>query len=142
VTINIPPLREREGDVEPLAEFFLNKFSHALNKKMKKIDSSAMRLLKGYRWPGNIRELENTIERAVLMADTDVVAPEDLSLPFKPDLKASETAIRIPAGGLKWEEVEKELILQALSMSGWVQKEAAKNLGLSTRVLNYKIKQF
>ena len=142
VTINIPPLREREGDVEPLAEFFLHKFSHTLNKKMKKIDSSAMRLLKGYRWPGNIRELENTMERAVLMADTDVVTPEDLSLPFKPELKASETAIRIPAGGLKWEEVEKELILQALSMCGWVQKEAAKILGLSTRVLNYKIKQF
>jgi DNA-binding NtrC family response regulator len=142
VTINIPPLREREEDVEPLAEFFLNKFSHTLNKKMRKIDSSAMRLLKGYRWPGNIRELENTIERAVLMADTDVVTPEDLSLPFKPELKDSETAIRIPAGGLKWEEVEKDLILQALSMSGWVQKEAARILGLTTRVLNYKIKQF
>jgi len=142
VTINIPPLREREGDVEPLAEFFLHKFSHTLNKKMKKIDASAMRLLKGYRWPGNIRELENTMERAVLMADTDVVTPEDLSLPFKPEIKASETAIRIPAGGLKWEDVERDLILQALSMCGWVQKEAARILGLSTRVLNYKIKQF
>jgi DNA-binding NtrC family response regulator len=109
---------------------------------MKKIDPAAKRLLKGYRWPGNIRELENTIERAALMAETDTITPEDLSLPFKPDLKASETAIRIPAGGLKWEEVERDLLLQALSMSGWVQKEAARLLGLSTRVLNYKVKQF
>ncbi len=142
VTINIPPLRERKGDIEPLADFFLHKFSHALNKKVNKIDSSAMRLLKGYRWPGNIRELENTIERAVLMADAGVVTPGDLSLPFKPEPISHHAAIRIPAGGLKWEEVEKELILQALSMSGWVQKEAAGILGLSTRVLNYKIKRF
>jgi len=142
VTINIPPLREREADIELLAAFFLHKFSHTLNKRMKKIDPAAKRLLKGYRWPGNIRELENTIERAVLMAETDTITPEDLSLPFKPDLKARETAIRIPAGGLKWEEVERDLLLQALSMSGWVQKEAARLLGLSTRVLNYKVKQF
>ncbi len=142
VTINIPPLREREGDVEPLAEYFLHKFSVALNKRVRKIDPAAMRLLKGYRWPGNIRELENTLERAVLMTETDVITPEDLSLPFKPELKPSQSLIRIPAGGLRWEDMEKELILQALSMNGWVQKEAARVLGLSTRVLNYKIKQF
>jgi DNA-binding NtrC family response regulator len=142
VTINIPPLREREGDIEPLAAFFLQKFSHALNKKTKKIDPAAMRLLKGYRWPGNIRELENTIERAVLMSETEAITPEDLSLPFKPEFKADQSAIRIPSGGLKWEEVEKNILLQALSMSGWVQKEAAGLLGLSTRVMNYKVKQF
>lgn len=142
VTINIPPLREREGDIEPLAAFFLHRFSHALNKRVTKIDPAAMRLLKGYRWPGNIRELENTIERAVLMSETDAVTAEDLSLPFKPETRVSESAIRIPAGGLKWEEMEKDLLLQALSTGGWVQKEAARILGLSTRVMNYKIKQF
>ena len=142
VTITIPPLREREGDIEPLATFFLHRFSHALNKKLKKIDPAAMRLLKGYRWPGNIRELENTMERAVLMAETDVITPEDLSLPFKPVVTTSQNALKIPAGGLKWEEMEKDLLVQALSMSGWVQKEAARLLGLSTRVLNYKVKQF
>ena len=87
VTVKIPPLRDREGDVEPLAEFFLNKFSKALNKKIRKLDGSALRLLKGYHWPGNIRELENTIERAVLMAETETITPEDLSLPFKPGEK-------------------------------------------------------
>jgi two-component system, NtrC family, response regulator AtoC len=109
---------------------------------MKNIDPAAMRILKGYRWPGNIRELSNTIERAVLMAETDTITPEDLSLPFKPDLKTGPTAIRIPAGGLKWEDMERDLLVQALSTSGWVQKEAARILGLSTRVLNYKINQF
>ncbi|MGO9411560.1 MAG: sigma-54-dependent transcriptional regulator [Spirochaetia bacterium] len=142
VTIKIPPLREREGDVELLSEFFLHKFAQTLNKKIRKIDTAAMRLLKGYHWPGNIRELENTMERAVLMADTETITPDDLSLPFKPEHRLNKNALRIPVGGLKWEEMEKDLLIQALSMSGWVQKEAAKFLGLSTRVLNYKVKHF
>lgn len=142
VTIAIPPLREREGDIELLADFFLRKYSRSLGKKIAKIDPAARRLLKGYRWPGNIRELENTIERAVLMAEADCLTAEDLSLPFKPEVKRGGNAVRIPPGGLQWSEVEKDLILQALSMSGWVQKEAARLLGLTTRVMNYKIKQF
>jgi DNA-binding NtrC family response regulator len=142
VTVTIPPLREREGDIELLAAFFLRKFSHSLNKQIARIAPAAMHILKGYRWPGNIRELENTIERAVLMAETDVVTAEDLSLPFKPEVSDSQKVIRIPPGGLQWNDVEKELIIQALSMSGWVQKEAARLLGLTTRVLNYKIKSF
>ncbi len=142
VTIKIPPLREREGDVELLSEFFLHKFDQILNKKIRKIDTAAMRLLKGYHWPGNIRELENTMERAVLMADGETITPDDLSLPFKPESKGSKSSVRIPVGGLRWEEMEKDLLLQALSMNGWVQKEAAKLLGLSTRVLNYKVKHF
>jgi DNA-binding NtrC family response regulator len=142
VTITIPPLRERESDIELLAGFFLRKYAHALNKQVKHIAPAAMRIIEGYRWPGNIRELENTIERAVLMAETDVVSAEDLSLPFKPEVSPAQKVIRIPPGGLQWNEVEKELILQALSMSGWVQKEAARLLGLTSRVLNYKIKSF
>ncbi len=142
MTISLPPLREREGDVELLAEYFLGKFNRMLKKKIRRIAPAAMRLLKGYRWPGNIRELENTIERAVLMAECDEITSEDLSLPFKPERRASAGVVRIPPDGLQWDDMEKELILQALSMRGWVQKEAAALLGLSTRVLNYKIKQF
>ena len=142
VTIKIPPLRERVGDVELLSEYFLHRFGQTLNKKIHKIDPAAMRLLKGYHWPGNIRELENTMERAVLMTESETITPDDLSLPFKPKSTAGKSPIRIPAGGLQWEEMEKDLLLQALSMNGWVQKEAAKLLGLSTRVLNYKVKAF
>ena len=142
VTIKIPPLRERDGDVELLAEYFLDKYSRSLNKKIRKIDPAAMQLLKGYRWPGNIRELENTMERAVLMTEADVITTEDLSLPFKPEPVPAESALRIPPGGIKWEDMEKGLLLQALAMSNWVQKDAARLLGLTTRVLNYKIKQF
>jgi DNA-binding NtrC family response regulator len=142
VTINIPPLRDRNGDIELLAEYFLDRHSPSLNKRIRKIDPAAMQLLKGYRWPGNIRELENTIERAVLMTDSDVITPEDLSLPFKPERLPADSAVRIPSGGIKWEEMEKSVLLQALEMSTWIQKDAAGLLGLTTRVLNYKIRQF
>jgi len=76
------------------------------------------------------------------MAEGNAVTPEDISLPFKPLLASSEAAVRVPEGGFQWDAMEKGLLLQALSMSNWVQKDAATLLGLSTRVLNYKIKQF
>ena len=143
MSIKIPPLREREGDLELLANFFLRKYSSDLGKKVTRIDPAALRLLESHSWPGNIRELENAIERAIIMAETDAITPRDLHLPVaqKPG-EDTGSVIRIPPGGIQWEEVEKDLILQALNMGGWVQKEAARLLGLSSRVLNYKIKQF
>ena len=143
VTIKIPPLRDREGDLELLADFFLRKYSSDLGKKVTRIDAAAMQMLGRHTWPGNIRELENVIERAIIMVDTDAISPKDLNLPVV-QRPAADTGsvVRIPPGGIRWEEVEKDLILQALDMGGWVQKEAARLLGLSSRVLNYKIKQF
>ncbi len=142
VAVNIPPLREREGDIELLAAFFLKKYSYELNKRMKGIDHQAMQMLMGYRWPGNIRELENTIERAIILAETDTITAVDINLPVKAAQKPGPQVIQIPPAGLQWDEMEKGLVIQALEMSGWVQKEAAHLLGLSTRVLNYKIKSF
>jgi DNA-binding NtrC family response regulator len=142
ISIRIPPLREREGDIELLANFFLHKYSLEMGKKVVRIEPAAVRLLKSHTWPGNIRELENAIERALIMAESDTITTADLSLPFKKDAAADRSVVQIPPGGVKWDEVEKELILQALTMSGWVQKGAASLLGLSTRVLNYKIKEF
>lgn len=141
MSIKIPPLREREGDIELLADFFLHKYSMEMGKKMTRIEPAAMRLLKNHDWPGNIRELENEIERALIVAESNTITTADLSLPNR-DTTGERGVVRIPPGGVKWDEVEKELILQALTMSGWVQKGAASLLGLSTRVLNYKIKQF
>ncbi len=145
VSIKVPPLRERAGDVELLAQFFLHKYSRDLGKNIVDIDPEALAALAAYHWPGNVRELKNVVERAIIMAEGSTIRREDLSIPTRArSAAAAEQAdvISIPPGGLQWQEMERDLILKALSMSGWVQKEAARLLGLSTRVLNYKIKQF
>jgi len=142
VTIFIPPLRERRGDITLLSYFFLKKFCADLKKSSKELHPIALKHLQEYGWPGNIRELENTIERAVLMSNGGMIKTEDLGLPIASDeMKLEHNPIKIPPGGVDLEEVEKELILQALRMTEWVQKDASKLLGISNRVLNYKIKK-
>lgn len=143
VNIHIPPLRQRRGDIILLTYFFLKKICGDLKKKIKEIHPLAIKQLTEYSWPGNIRELENTIERAVLMADEDIISPEDLRLPCQIDIfKYDYSTIKIPPSGLDLEEVEKGLILQALKLCDWVQKDASTLLRVSVRVLNYKIKRF
>ena len=142
VTIYIPPLRERRGDIILLTYFFLKRFCADLKKSLKELHPIAIKRLTEYHWPGNIRELENAVERAVLLSNGGLIKAEDLGLPPSEPQTPEEANIRVPASGIRLEDVEKELILQALKMTDWVQKDAAKLLGLSTRVLNYKIKGF
>jgi DNA-binding NtrC family response regulator len=143
VTINLPPLRQRKGDIILLAYFFQKKFSNALNRKAQEFHPLAIKSLTEYSWPGNIRELENAIERSVLMAAGTVISQDDLHLPLNLDLaKWDYKSIKIPAGGIKLEEFEKNLILQSLKICDWIRKDAAKLLGISGRVLNYKIQRF
>ena len=143
VTIHVPPLRERKGDILLLAYFFLKKFCNDMNKSLKELQPRTIRLLTEYHWPGNIRELQNAMERAVLMSEGSTIKPDDLGLPFKMEpVEDIHDYIRIPPGGIRLEDVEKELILQSLKMTDWVQKDAAELLGVSSRVLNYKIKHF
>jgi DNA-binding NtrC family response regulator len=143
VTIHVPPLRERRGDIILLAYFFLKRYCRELKKSLKEIHPRAIKLLTEYHWPGNIQELQNAIERAVLTSEGNLIRPEDFGLPVKIErMKTEEQLIKIPPGGISLEEVEKQLVLQALRMSDWVQKDAADLLGISSRVLNYKIKRF
>ena len=143
VVINIPPLRLRRSDIILLTYFFQKKFCSDLKKKIKEIHPLAIKHLTEYSWPGNIRELENTVERAVLMAEGETIMPEDLGIPVNmTNIKWDYNSIRIPSGGIRLEDVERTLVTQALKMTDWVQKDAAKLLGVSERVLNYKIQRF
>ena len=143
VTIRLPPLRERDGDIALLIQFFLKKYSAEMNKKIRGIEPGAMKVLTAYHWPGNIRELENALERAVLMAEGDSITTEDLNLFFAGEgAEKSDERIRLPAAGIRLEDAERELIEQALERCKWVQKDAARLLGVSSRALNYKIKSF
>ena len=140
VTIKLPPLRERREDILPLATFFLRKYSGDINKDIRNFQPNALQTLMDYHWPGNIRELENAIERAIIMAEGNSIEREDLNLPVtraEGDMNANE--LTIPPQGIYLEVVEKNLIIKALESSDWVQKRAAQLLHLTPRSLNYKI---
>jgi transcriptional regulator with GAF, ATPase, and Fis domain len=143
VTMEMPPLRERKDDVAELAGFFIRRFSGELKKKIAGLEPDALKLLMRYQWPGNIRELENAIERAMLLAEGTHIAVDDLRLgDFGPSGAPREGAsiVKIPPTGIPLEEVERIALVEALKMSNWVQKDAAELLSISPRVMNYKIK--
>ena len=143
VTIEMPPLRERKEDVAALAGFFIRRFSGELKKKIEGLEPEALKLLMRYHWPGNIRELENAIERAMLLADGTHIAADDLRLGDTGTVGSPREAasiIKIPPTGIPLEDIERLALIEALKMSNWVQKDAAELLGISPRVMNYKIK--
>jgi transcriptional regulator with GAF, ATPase, and Fis domain len=141
VSIEMPSLRERKDDVLPLANYFVNKYGEEIKKSIVGFSPQAAKYLTRHNWPGNIRELQNTIERAVLMAEDNVLNVEDLAISSgSSDGSADSVKIKIPPGGIKLDDLERDTILEALKMSNWVQKDAAELLGVSRRVLNYKVK--
>jgi len=140
VSIWLPPLRRRIGDIELLAAFFLKRASLEMNKHVRGIEPNTMKILTRYDWPGNIRELENTIERAVLLAEGDMLTADDLELLFAGDHGAGQNTVQLPPEGVRLADAERQLIEQALERTGWVQKDAAELLGISSRTLNYKVK--
>jgi Nif-specific regulatory protein len=157
VTITLPPLRDRTEDIPLLAKHFLERYARELGKPVVAIEPAAGKILEGHQWPGNIRELENTIERAVLMAEGDTIRAHDLGLPSsprhgqptgQPPSGQFQALATNPVGGApvaasrsrRLDDIEKTTILEALAETNWVQKDAAHILGVSPRVLNYKIK--
>ena len=144
VSVETPPLRDRKDDIPSLVTFFIRRFTGELKKKVDGLEPDALKLLLRYNWPGNIRELENTIERAILMAEGDTVTTDDLRVG---ELAMSSSGsgdqmpvVKIPPAGIALEEVERQTLIEALKMSNWVQKDAAELLSISPRVMNYKIK--
>jgi DNA-binding NtrC family response regulator len=142
VSVEMPPLRDRKDDIGALAEFFVKRFATELKKRVDGIQPDAQKVLMRHNWPGNIRELENVIERAVLLTDGTTVSITDLQIGDTNTASGSEkvAAIKIPPTGIALEEIERQAVMEALRMSNWVQKDAAELLAISPRVMNYKIK--
>jgi DNA-binding NtrC family response regulator len=145
VTITVPPLRERREDILPLAKHFTDIAASDIKKDIRGMDPGAVRVLNRHTWPGNIRELENTMERAVLMAEEPYIRQEDLQL-FSDGTGLEDAAagmnLRLPPNGIDLEDLEKMAIMEALRINNWVQKDAAKFLGVSSRVMNYKVAKY
>jgi DNA-binding NtrC family response regulator len=138
--IHMPPLRERLECIEPLAYHFLGKLSRVVKKKIDSFAPDVIELFRQYPWPGNIRQLSNTIERAILLEDGKVIRSESISLP---NLKISnKLSPHHQAVGLRLsEDQEKDMISNALTENLWIQKDAAHQLGITPRALNYRIKK-
>jgi len=138
--IYLPPLRERKDDIMLLADYFLEKYAGENKKRITRISTPAIEMLTRYHWPGNIREVENCIERAVLLCDGDVIRSEHLP----PSLQMIRKSESVATGSFT--EIiankEKELIVDALKKSGGQQRKAAKELGVTERILGYKIKSY
>ncbi|MFQ5480773.1 MAG: sigma-54-dependent transcriptional regulator [Thermodesulfobacteriota bacterium] len=148
IHVELPPLRERRSDIPLLAEHFLGKYSAAHNKSVKTVSKDAMERLMGFHYPGNVRELENIIERAVAFSTTDMLNLDNLpssllsnaaGMSFGYDLEVPDNGLDIEK---TVEDIEKEIISNALKKAGGVKKKAAELLGLSFRSMRYKISKY
>lgn len=138
--IRIPPLRERIQDLPLLVSHFREKLSARLGKKCPTLSSDALEAMRRYRWPGNVRELENALERLYILCDGEVIRAEDL--PEKLRVRTPESGgFALPPGGIVLEDLEQDLMKQALARSGGSIKEAAELLGLTYKTLQYRLKK-
>jgi two-component system response regulator HydG len=134
VNLRVPSLKERREDILPLARFFLDRFAVDFKKKVTGFSPDAIEKMRSYPWPGNVRELQNAIERAVLLCDGEIIESSNLTMEA-----SSEGGDVSPGSTMNLEQLEREAIVRALQVTRGVQKEAAQLLGISPRVLNYKI---
>jgi transcriptional regulator with PAS, ATPase and Fis domain len=165
ISIFLPPLRERKEDIQPLVEYFIDRYSRKFRKNVQGITEETRKLLMKYDWPGNVRELKNAVERAMILEEGDVLRPD--YLPFAvAQQQASYTAFEmssgnnnggttaqlpdgrslpklyIPEGGTSLEEVERALVELAMTQANGNQTHAARLLDISRDALRYKLKKF
>jgi len=147
IQISMPPLRERDGDLPLLGQFFLEQYSRELGKDVRKISAYAMEILRQYSFPGNVRELENIIERSVALETSNIVLPDSLTLShFQKDranAKEDRRRADLTQEGINLNEVivevEKDYIIKAIEMAHGSKQKAAKLLGISLRSLRYRL---
>jgi len=148
IEIRVPPLRERKSDLRPLAQHFLEKYSKEMGKEIKKISSYAIDLLNKYNFPGNIRELENLIERSVALSNTNIILPDSLALSVRKrrwieGVKDRRFDLNEVPNGVSLDtilaEIEKAYVEKALDCSGGNKQQAAKLLDISLRSLRYRL---
>jgi two-component system NtrC family response regulator len=142
VLMSIPPLRERKEDIPILIDHFLKRYAEENGREIAGLSSEAQDVLLKYDYPGNVRELENIIERAVVIAREAVISVEDL--PFRESMEGAASARKADEGLLRGsiEELERNLIVEAMEKAGDHQSRAAELLGISERMLRYKLKKY
>jgi len=150
IEIKVPPLRERKSDLKALAQHFLDKYSHEMEKEVTKISSYAIELLKKYDFPGNIRELENLLERSVALTSTNILLPDSLALSIHKrrwieGIENRRFDVDDVANGVSLdtviEEIERAYIIKALECTNGGKNKAAELLNISTRSMRYRLEK-
>jgi len=143
LSIDVPPLRERREDIPVLIDYFLKKHTRNTSRLVRGLTPETKRMLHAYGWPGNVRQLESAIERAILLCESDMITPVDMPSEIRQESQAVVTGgFKLPAEGINFEEVEKNLILQAMDQTDYNITKAAKLLGLTFRTLQYRLEKF
>ncbi|RMG74788.1 MAG: sigma-54-dependent Fis family transcriptional regulator [Nitrospirae bacterium] len=142
VTIKIPPLRERREDIPLLCEHFLKKYNQEFGKRLKGISEEALKALTDYSWPGNIRQLQSVIERAVILSDGERLELDDIRDEISGGVSKNILDLDIPDEGIVFEEIEKALLKKAMEKSNFVAKRAAELLGMSYKTFWYRWEKF
>ena len=140
VPIEMPALRDRVGDVPLLAQHWVSVFDREFRKRVTGLTPAAVKLLESHAWPGNVRELRNSIERAVLLTDREMLGPEDF--PLLAGGRPSLDGFKLPPGGVDFEALERELVVQALARADGNQTKAAQLLGMKRDQIRYRMEKF
>lgn len=144
VAIFLPPLRERRQDIPPLIDHFLKEYSERNRRPIPRFSKEARDLLLQYDYPGNVRELENIIERSVVIGRGDAIRTQDLPFQVREEVKEAKLSLEREGKSLNdtLSSIERDLIIKALEKYGGIQTRAAQSLGLSERVLRYKMQKY
>ena len=143
LSIDVPPLRERRKDIPVLIEYFLKKHTRNTSRLVRGLTPETRRVMLGYSWPGNVRQLESAIERAILLCEGDLITVEDLPLEVRQESRPmTEGAFKLPPEGISFEDVERSLIMQAMEQTDYNITKSAKLLGLTFRTLQYRLEKF
>jgi DNA-binding NtrC family response regulator len=143
LSIDVPPLRERREDIPVLIDYFLKKHTNNSSHLVSGLTSETKKLMNDYSWPGNVRQLESAIERAILLSEGDLITLEDLPSEVRQDVgPAADGTFKLPAEGINFEDVERNLITQAMEQTDYNITKAAKLLGLTFRTLQYRLEKF
>ncbi len=143
ITVDVPSLRERREDVPLLVEHFLKRFSTEFRRAATDVSGEALAKLQSYDWPGNVRELRNVIERAVLLGAGPVLSADDITLGRSaPPAEPGKRLLSLPVKGIKLEELERDLVVQALERTGGNQTKAGELLGMTRDQIHYRMEKF
>jgi len=139
--VALPPLRARADDIPTLVEYFIDSYNAEFKKRVRGVSGEALRRLQTYAWPGNIRELRNAVERAMLLVEGDELTADQFPVASGAGARLTE-GVDLPPSGIDLEQLERSLLVQALERSGWNQTRAGTLLGLNRDQIRYRIEKF